>query len=513
MKVKRALISVSDKTGVVEFARELAAMGVEIISTGGTMKALQEAGVPVIYISDVTGFPEMMDGRVKTLNPYIHGGILAVRDNPEHAAAMTEHGIRSIDLVVVNLYPFRQTVAKPDVTQEEAVENIDIGGPAMVRSAAKNFRYVTVVVNPARYGDVLRELAAHGEVTADTRLALVREAFTHTAEYDAAISRYFSAQTGEGEYPSTLILPWEKLQDLRYGENPHQSAAFYRDASARGGVANARQLAGKELSFNNIVDLESAYSIVAEFSRPAVAIIKHTNPCGTATADDIAAAYQLAYEADPVSAFGGIVALNRPVDAATAGQMKALFLEAVIAPAFDEASLEILGSKKNVRLLEAALPELNAKQRYDIKTVSGGMVIQSTDTQDVPAADWKTVTKRLPTAAELKELELAWKVVKHVKSNAIVVAREGRTVGVGAGQMNRVGSAEIALKQAGEAARGAVLSSDAFFPFRDTVDAAAKAGITAIIQPGGSVRDEESIAAADEHGIAMIFTGMRHFKH
>jgi len=477
------------------------------------MKTLQEAGIPVIYISEVTGFPEMMDGRVKTLNPYIHGGILAVRDNPEHAAAMEEHGIRPIDLVVVNLYPFRETIAKSGVTQEEAVENIDIGGPAMVRSAAKNFRYVTIVVNPDRYDDVVAELAEYGEVTAETRLALVREAFTHTAEYDAAISRYFSLQTGEGEYPSTLIQPWEKLQDLRYGENPHQTAAFYRDNSAQGGVAHSRQLAGKELSFNNIVDLESAWSIVAEFDRPAVAVIKHTNPCGTATADDIATAYKLAYEADPVSAYGGIVALNRPVDAAAAGQMASIFLEAVIAPSFDQAALDIFGAKKNVRLIEAALPETNAKQRYDIKTVSGGMLIQTTDTMDTPPAEWKTVTKRAPTAAELRELELAWKVVKHVKSNAIVVAREGRTIGVGAGQMNRVGSAEIALKQAGEAAKGAVLSSDAFFPFRDTVDAAAKAGITAIIQPGGSVRDEESIVAADAHGIAMIFTGMRHFKH
>ena len=513
MKVKRALISVSDKSGLVDFAKALVAMGVEIVSTGGTMKTLQEAGIPVIYISEVTGFPEMMDGRVKTLNPYIHGGILAVRDNPEHAAAMAEHGIRPIDLVVVNLYPFRETIAKSGVTQEEAVENIDIGGPAMVRSAAKNFRYVTIVVNPDRYDDVVAELAEYGEVTAETRLALVREAFTHTAEYDAAISRYFSLQTGEGEYPSTLIQPWEKLQDLRYGENPHQTAAFYRDNSAQGGVAHSRQLAGKELSFNNIVDLESAWSIVAEFDRPAAAIIKHTNPCGTATAGDIATAYTLAYEADPVSAFGGIVALNRPVEAAAAGQMASIFLEAVIAPSFDPAALEIFAAKKNVRLIEAALPEPNAKSRYDIKTVSGGMLIQTTDTMDTPPAEWKTVTKRAPTAAELRELELAWKVVKHVKSNAIVVAREGRTIGVGAGQMNRVGSAEIALKQAGEAAKGAVLSSDAFFPFRDTVDAAAKAGITAIIQPGGSVRDEESIVAADAHGIAMIFTGMRHFKH
>ena len=513
MKAKRALISVSDKTGVVEFAKQLTALGIEIVSTGGTMKSLQEAGIPVIYISDVTGFPEMMDGRVKTLNPYIHGGILAVRDNPEHAAAMQEHGIVPIDLVVVNLYPFRQTIAKPGVTQEEAVENIDIGGPAMVRSAAKNFRYVTVVVNPERYSDVLTELATHGEVTAPTRLALVREAFTHTAEYDAAIARYFSEQTGEGEYPSTLILPWEKLQDLRYGENPHQTAAFYRDNAASGGVAYACQLAGKELSFNNIVDLESAYAIAAEFSKPAVAVIKHTNPCGTATADDIATAYKLAYEADPISAFGGIVALNRPVDVATAEQLKAIFLEAVIAPAFEPAALDILSAKKNIRLLTAELPQADAKQRYDIKTVSGGILVQRADTADAAMTEWQTVSKRMPTEAELKEMELAWKVVKHVKSNAIVIAREGRTIGVGAGQMNRVGAAEIALKQAGEAARGAVLSSDAFFPFRDTLDAAAKAGITAIIQPGGSMRDEESIVAADEHGIAMIFTGMRHFKH
>lgn len=513
MRVKRALISVSDKTGLVEFARQLVALGVEIVSTGGTMKSLQEAGVPVIYISDVTGFPEMMDGRVKTLNPYIHGGILAVRDNPEHIAAMEEHRICPIDLVVVNLYPFRQTIAKPGVSQEEAVENIDIGGPAMVRSAAKNFRYVTVVVNPERYGDVLSELQQQGQVTEATRLALVREAFSHTAEYDAAIALYFSRQIGEGEYPSTMISPWHKIQDLRYGENPHQTAAFYRDEAVTGGVAYARQLAGKELSFNNIIDLESAYSIVAEFSRPAVAIIKHTNPCGTATAEEIAMAYKLAYEADPVSAFGSIVALNRPVDVATAEQLKEIFLEAVIAPAFDAAALKILAAKKNVRLLEAELPKSSAKSRYDIKTVSGGMVVQATDSADAPMTEWKTVTKRMPTEAELRELELAWKVVKHVKSNAIVIARDGRTIGVGAGQMNRVGAAEIALKQAGEAARGAVMSSDAFFPFRDTVDAAAKAGITAIIQPGGSMRDAESIAAADEQGIAMIFTGMRHFKH
>ena len=502
----------SDKTGVVEFARELAGNGVEIISTGGTMKALQEAGVPVTYISEVTKFPEMMDGRVKTLNPFIHGGILAVRDNPEHVGAMNEHGIKGIDMVVVNLYPFRETIAKSGVTQDEAVENIDIGGPAMVRSAAKNFAFVTVIVNPSRYRQILAEIRELGEVSDDTRIVLAREAFAHTAAYDAAIARYFAYQTGEGDYPSELILPWQKVQDLRYGENPHQSAAFYRDPAAAMGVAYARQLSGKELSFNNIADLEAAYNIVGEFEEPAVTIIKHTNPCGTSTAKTIAEAYQLAYEADPVSAFGGIVALNRQVDGETADKMKGLFLEAIIAPSFSDEALRILGEKKNLRLLAAGEGKSDAK-RFDIKTVSGGILVQETDTTDAPAAEYKVVTKRTPTEAEMKALALAWKVVKHVKSNAIVVAAEGRTLGVGAGQMNRVGAAEIALKQAGEASKGAVLASDAFFPFRDTVDAAAKAGITAIIQPGGSVKDEESIIAADEYGIAMVFTGMRHFKH
>ena len=352
MKAKRALISVSDKTGVVEFARALTALGIEIVSTGGTMKSLQEAGIPVIYISDVTGFPEMMDGRVKTLNPYIHGGILAVRDNPEHAAAMQEHGICPIDLVVVNLYPFRQTIAKPGVTQEDAVENIDIGGPAMVRSAAKNFRYVSVVVNPARYDSVLDELRQQGEVTLATRMALVREAFTHTAEYDAAISRYFSQQTGEGEYPSTLILPWEKLQDLRYGENPHQTAAFYRDNAAIGGVAHARQLAGKELSFNNINDANGALEALKEFEEPAVVAVKHANPCGVAVGENIYQAYGKAYEADPVSIFGGIIAANRTIDRETAEEIHKIFVEIVIAPDFTEEALAVLRQKANIRLLE-----------------------------------------------------------------------------------------------------------------------------------------------------------------
>ena len=493
MKVKRALISVSDKTGIVDFAKGLSSLGIEIISTGGTMQVLQGAGVPVIYISDVTNFPEMMDGRVKTLNPYIHGGILAVRDNPEHERAMHEHGIQGIDIVVVNLYPFQQTIAKLGVTQEDAVENIDIGGPAMVRSAAKNFRYVSVIVNPARYAEVLAEIITAGEVSAERRLHLAQEAFSHTAEYDAAISRYFSREIGEGEFPRKLIMAWDKVQDLRYGENPHQTAAFYRDVRTVTGIAAARQIFGKELSFNNIVDLESAYAIVAEFAEPAATIIKHTNPCGTATAASLSAAYQLAYQADPVSAYGGIIALNREVDRETAELIHKIFIEAVVAPGFSEEAVTVLTQKKNIRLL-VVTAQKTTKKRYDIKTVSGGILVQSADTPHGVEEPWRIVGKRQPTAAEIAQLSLAWKVVKHVKSNAIVVAAGGRTVGIGAGQMNRVGSAEIALKQAGDLARGGVLASDAFFPFRDTVDAAGKAGITAIIQPGGSQRDNESIA-------------------
>lgn len=512
MKIKRALISVSDKVGIVEFATQLHNMGVEIVSTGGTMKTLKAAGLPVIYVSEVTGFPEIMDGRVKTLNPYIHGGILAIRDNPAHQAAMSEHHIQGIDMVVVNLYPFRQTISNPEVTREEAVENIDIGGPAMIRASAKNFQYVTVVVNPARYEEVIKQLSAEGEVSLETRMALAKEAFTHTAEYDACISRYLAGQLGEGLFPDQLQVAYEKVQGLRYGENPHQQAAFYREKYFTGaGVANARQLHGKELSFNNIVDVEAAFSIVAEFTQPAAAIIKHTNPCGTGIGVSLAEAYAKAYQADPVSAFGGIIGLNRQVDEKVATQISTLFVEAVIAPGYTKEAFEILSKKANIRLLEAALPEQEAYM--DMKAVSGGMLIQERDTADAQVDDMKVVTKRQPTPEEWQQMLLAWKVVKHVKSNAIVVAKADQTIGVGAGQMNRVGAAAIALEQAGEQAKGAVLASDAFFPFRDTVDTAAKAGICAIIQPGGSVKDAESIAAADEHGITMIFTGMRHFKH
>lgn len=513
MKIKRALLSVSDKTGIIEFAKALHDMGVELVSTGGTMKAIKEAGIPVTYVSEITGFPEIMDGRVKTLNPYVHGGILAIRDNPSHQAAMKEHNITGIDLVAVNLYPFRQTVAKPDVTLNDAVENIDIGGPAMIRAAAKNFQYVTVVVNPARYQQIIDQLKTNGEVEFKSRMALAQEAYSHTASYDAYISRYLCGQLGQGLFPETVHMVYEKAQELRYGENPHQSAAFYREQYYTGpGVASAKQLNGKELSFNNIVDVEAAYALAAEFSEPAAAIIKHTNPCGTGIGATLAEAYNKAYQADPVSAFGGIIGLNREVDKETAKLISELFAEAVIAPDFSQDALDILSQKKNVRLLSAALPQPDSS-RLDVKSVAGGVLLQQADMTTAPQADMKVVTKRQPTAAEWEQLLFAWKVVKHVKSNAIVIANDNKTLGVGAGQMNRVGAAGIALAQSGEQTKGAVLASDAFFPFADTVKAAIDAGITAIIQPGGSVNDEDSIKAADENGIAMIFTGMRHFKH
>ncbi|AIF50872.1 bifunctional phosphoribosylaminoimidazolecarboxamide formyltransferase/IMP cyclohydrolase [Pelosinus sp. UFO1] len=513
MNIKRALISVSDKTGLVEFAKQLHKYGVEIISTGGTMKTLREAGIPVRYVSEVTGFPEIMDGRVKTLNPYIHGGILAVRDNTAHLEAMEQHQIPAIDMVVVNLYPFRQTIERPDVSLEDAVENIDIGGPAMIRAASKNFQYVTVVVNPARYNDVLDQLAKEGDILPSYRMALAKEAFHHTAEYDACIANYLAGQLGEGTFADTVHVVYEKVQPLRYGENPQQQAAFYREKNVTGvGVANARQLHGKELSFNNIVDVEAAYHIVAEFDKPAATIIKHTNPCGTGIGVDLAEAYAKAYQADPVSAFGGIIGLNREVDVATAVQIGKLFAEAIIAPGYTKDALEILTKKQNIRLLVAEKMQPGCKQ-VDIKTVSGGMLIQEKDTALETFHDMKVVTKRQLSNTEWEQLIFAWKVVKHVKSNAIVIADDNQTLGVGAGQMNRVGAAAIALEQAGDKAQGAVMASDAFLPFRDTVDTAAKAGIKAIIQPGGSVRDVESIEAADEHGIAMVFTGIRHFKH
>ncbi|MDR3348536.1 MAG: bifunctional phosphoribosylaminoimidazolecarboxamide formyltransferase/IMP cyclohydrolase [Acidaminococcales bacterium] len=511
-KIKRALISVSDKEGIAGFARFLHEMGVEIISTGGTMKALKDAGLPVTYVGDLTGFPEIMDGRVKTLNPLVHGGILAVRDNPRHAKEMQEQGIKPIDLVAVNLYPFCATIAKPGVTDDMAIENIDIGGPAMIRAAAKNHKYVAVAVNPSAYGKIMDALKLSGEISDSLRRELAEEAFRHTSEYDAAVAGWLSRQIApEAKYPQEAVIHLEKVQELRYGENPHQTAAFYREKGAREGVAAARQLGGKELSFNNIIDIEAAYRIVADFERPAAAIVKHTNPCGVGLGGDLCAAYQKALSCDPVSAFGGIIGLNRMADRSTAEEISGLFAEAVIAPGYEPDALQILKAKKNLRILE--LPPLARSGKRDMKKVSGGMLMQSLDEEFALKERMKTVTKRPPSEAEWEQLLFALKVAKHVKSNAIVLAKEFRTVGVGAGQMNRVGAAEIAVKQAGGLAKGAVLASDAFFPFGDTVKVAAAAGVTAIIQPGGSIRDEESIAAADGHNIAMVFSGLRHFKH
>ena len=509
--MKRALISVSDKTGVVEFAKELTALGYEIVSTGGTSKALQAADVPVIGISDVTGFPEILEGRVKTLHPAVHGGILA-KGTDEHMAVLAEHAIKPIDLVVVNLYPFQATVANPDVTLADAIENIDIGGPTMVRSAAKNHDRVAIVVNPARYESVIAELKEAGELSLTTKRFLALEAFQHTAQYDAAISHYLTDAFGAEALAGEIAFGGQKIQELRYGENPHQKAAFYRSGiPASGTVANAKQLNGKELSYNNIVDVDAAWQLVNEFAQPAVVIVKHTNPCGTAIGATLEEAYARAYAADSVSAFGGIIAVNRVLNKATAEQIVETFMEAVIAPAFDEDAVEVLKTKKNLRLLEVG--EKLANNELWIEKVSGGFLVQERDNHNLKLEDCKVVTDKVPTEEEMTELIFAWNIVKHVKSNAIVVTRDGQSIGVGAGQMNRVGSAKIAFEQAGEKCNGAVLASDAFFPFRDTIDEAAKAGITAIIQPGGSVRDQESIDACNEHGIAMVFTGVRHFKH
>lgn len=512
MGVKRALISVSDKTGIVEFARGLHELGVEIISTGGTMKTIAEAGIPVKSVSEITGFPEMMDGRVKTLHPKIHGGILAIRDNPSHVKAMEEHGIGSIDLVAVNLYPFRETVAKPDVTREEAIENIDIGGPSMVRAAAKNYKYVTIVVDPRQYQEVLDRIKTDS-LTEDFKFELSRKAFLHTGLYDCAIAGYMTKEiTGEKDgLPDIFAKAYTKIQDLRYGENPHQKAAFYKDPECRGGIAEARQLHGKELSYNNIVDMEAAWNLANEWKdRPACVIVKHTNPCGTALGDTPLDAFRKAFDADSKSAFGGIVAMNRECDKETAEAMKPIFFEVIMAPRFSKEAVELLSAKKNIRLIEV---ENTEEKELQLHKVSGGLLIQTADDSSETRQDCKCVTKRAPTEEEWEALEFAWKIVKHVKSNAIVLTGKDVTYGVGAGQMNRVGAADIAIAEAGEKCKGAVMSSDAFFPFGDTIEAAGKAGITAVIQPGGSIRDEESIAMADKYGIAMVFTGHRHFRH
>lgn len=512
---KRALISVSDKTGILEFAKELLTTGFEIISTGGTKKALEEAGIATLGIEEVTGFPEMMDGRVKTLHPLIHGGLLGRRDLQTHMDAMAEHGITPIDVVVVNLYPFKETISKTDVTEADAIENIDIGGPSMLRSAAKNFAAVTVLVDPADYQQVATELKTEGETTLATRKALAAKVFRHTAAYDALIAGYLTELVEETQ-PEKLTLTYDLKQSLRYGENSHQQAAFYQDAlPVTYSIAAAKQLHGKELSYNNIKDADAALRIAREFDEPAVVALKHMNPCGIGTAATIEEAYDFAYDADPVSIFGGILVANREIDLATAEKMHKLFLEIIIAPAFAPEAFEVLSAKKNLRLMTLDFSEKNQTTASEKVSVLGGLLVQDQDViKETPQA-WQVVTKRQPTAEELTALAFAWKAVKHVKSNAIVLANHHQTVGIGAGQMNRVGSVKIAIQQAEAADKmaGAVLASDAFFPMGDSVTYAAEHGIKAIIQPGGSIKDQQSIEAADEAGIAMVFTDVRHFRH
>jgi phosphoribosylaminoimidazolecarboxamide formyltransferase/IMP cyclohydrolase len=513
--IRRAILSVTDKTGLADFARELAARGVELISTGGTAKLLRDSRVPVKDISELTGFPEMLDGRVKTLHPKVHGGILHIRENERHQQAVAEHGIEPIDMVVVNLYAFEKTATRPDVTFEEIIENIDIGGPSMVRSAAKNFHDVTVVTSPADYVGILEELKSSDGLSLATRWNLARKAFATTAAYDSAIATALETIPEAGqlpqanpEFPQILRLSLAKLADLRYGENPHQRAAVYSDGSQLG-IANARQFQGKELSYNNLVDLDAAWELCREFDEPMCAIIKHTNPCGAATGKDIVIAYKRALEADPVSAFGGVIGINRQVDESAAQEIAKLFVEAIAAPSYTAGALDKFAAKKNLRVL-AARP---AQSRAVLKQVSGGMLLQDADVRPLSESDLRVVTKRQPTPDELGSLVFAWKVCKHVKSNAIVYARDGQTVGVGAGQMSRVDATRIGAAKAVLPIQGTVAASDAFFPFPDGVEEIARAGATAIIQPGGSVRDKEVIEAADRLGLAMVLTGVRHFRH
>ncbi len=520
--IKQALISVSDKSGIVEFAQSLSALGVKILSTGGTAKLLAEAGLPVTEVADYTGFPEMLDGRVKTLHPKVHGGILARRDLPEHMAALETHGIPTIDLLVVNLYPFVATISKDECTLEDAIENIDIGGPTMLRSAAKNHRDVTVIVDPADYAAVLDEMRASGnKVSYKTNFRLATKVFAHTAQYDGAITNYLTSLTealqhnSRNTYPSTLNLAFTKVQDLRYGENPHQSAAFYRDLSApAGALAAYRQLQGKELSYNNIADADAAWECVKTFDATACVIIKHANPCGVAIGADPLEAYSKAFQTDPTSAFGGIIAFNREVDEAAAAAVAKQFVEVLIAPSFSEGAKAVFGAKQNVRLLE--IPLGSGQNPFDFKRVGGGLLVQSPDAKNVSPREIRVVTKRHPTPQEMDDLLFAWRVAKFVKSNAIVFCGKGMTLGVGAGQMSRVDSARIAsikAENAGLSLKGSAVASDAFFPFRDGLDVVVAAGATCVIHPGGSVRDDEVIAAADEHNIAMVMTGVRHFRH
>ena len=518
--MKRALLSVSDKTGIIEFAKELSSLGWEIISTGGTHKALEDSGLKVTGISDVTGFPECLDGRVKTLHPAIHAGVLAMRSNPEHMKQLEELKIDTIDMVVVNLYPFKQTILKDGVTRAEAIENIDIGGPTMIRAAAKNYQDVAVIVDPEDYGKIISELKEDGEVSLDTKFYLSAKVFMHTANYDSLIASYMKKQAGIDTFSDTLTLTYEKVQDMRYGENPHQKAAFYKEiGNTKGLLTNAKQLHGKELSFNNINDMNGALDLLKEFTEPTVVACKHANPCGVASADNIHDAYVKAYTSDPVSIFGGIITANREIDKATAEEISKIFVEIVVAPSFTDEALEILEKKKNIRImvLENIL-EKQADDALDIKKVSGGILVQTIDNALYNEEDLKVVTKKAPTEKEMEDLIFALKMVKFTKSNGIAIAKDKRSIGIGPGQVNRIWACQQAIdhgtKELGaDSVKGACLASDAFFPFPDCVEECAKAGITAIVTPGGSVNDQLSIDACDKYGIAMVFTGMRHFKH
>jgi len=523
--IQQALISVSDKTGIVEFAQQLASLGVKLLSTGGTAKLLAASGLAVTEVGDYTGFPEMLDGRVKTLHPKVHGGILARRDLPEHMAALAEHQIPTIDMLVVNLYPFRETIARDDCTLEEAIENIDIGGPTMLRSAAKNHRDVTVLVDPADYAVVLEEMRANAnQVGYATNFRLATKVFAHTAQYDGAITNYLTSLNNDRQhatrqaYPATLNLAFNKVQDLRYGENPHQSAVFYRDLAAPvGAFANYTQLQGKELSYNNIADADAAWECVKTLAAPACVIVKHANPCGVALGDSALQAYEKALKTDPTSAFGGIIAFNSEVDEAAAQAVAKQFVEVLIAPSFSAGALKVFTAKQNVRVLTIALGDpLRPVNAYDLKRVGGGLLVQSPDAKNVQVEELRVVTQRQPTPKEMNDMLFAWRVAKFVKSNAIVFCADGMTLGVGAGQMSRVDSARIAsikAQNAGLNLSGSAVASDAFFPFRDGLDVVVAAGATCVIQPGGSMRDDEVIAAADEQNVAMILTGTRHFRH
>jgi phosphoribosylaminoimidazolecarboxamide formyltransferase/IMP cyclohydrolase len=517
--IRTALVSVSDKSGLAEFARGLARFKIKILSTGGTARLLAEQGLAVTEVADYTGFPEMLDGRVKTLHPRLHAGILARRDSPAHLAAIKAAGIEPIDLVVVNLYPFARTVAQPNCTLAEAIENIDVGGPSMLRAAAKNYSGVAVVTDPSDYSKVLAEMEERGGALSDgTRFALAQKAFAQSAAYEAAIGNYLTGLASDGKvspFPERLTLQFEKVQDLRYGENPHQAAAFYRDGDPTpGGIAGYIQIQGKELSYNNIADADAAWECVKTFDQPACVIVKHANPCGAAIAASSREAYERAFATDPASAFGGIIALNRELDAAMAEAVSKQFAEVVIAPDFDAEARRILAAKANVRVMSVSLAR--TAQTYDFKRVGGGLLVQYPDRQNVEASDLRTVTRLKPSPEQLADLLFAWRVVKHVKSNAVVFCAGGRTLGIGAGQMSRVDAARVAAlkaQDAGLSLKGSVVASDAFFPFRDGVDVVGRAGAKAVIQPGGSVRDDEVIAAADELGLAMVFTGVRHFRH